>query len=208
MLGISCELFLINRLFYQYAVEIFISNAVYVYDDRNRASYRNPNLTLNLFSAYQLKLVWKIVFYFQDLKIKRPKSYNVWPVFQPMYEEAIQFIHDHMNLERLTIWIVDSGKEHSRSFAPEETKVILFTKDVRAEMKEREWEILQEITKHLLKLRGLEGFLVRFGCNPCYPRDNLQREREAILERRVMGDNYRNPVNPKKYGIWSSYYKE
>ena len=110
-------------------------------------------------------------------------------------------------MKRLTLWIEDSSSRWRWTVpeefdAGEEFVPTLFSKVERAKIEGMEWKLYQDITEPLLKLRGLEGFLIRFGRGPSYPRDDLQEMRENILEKRVMGDRYENRVEKYKPGTW------
>lgn len=204
------SLFLVNRLFNEYATEIFMSNTFLLFDETEKNHQSNPLIFLKSLSVAQIKFCRKIVFEFQNLDIdedsKEPMS-STYHDFQPVFEEAIQFIYDNFNLKRLTLWIVDNSDRwryvsFEDSDDEEDRLPIFFSKMERVQIEEIEWKVYQSITEPLLKLHGLEGFLIRFGCGPCYPRDDLQRMREDILEKRVMGDEYENRVDKYKPGKW------
>lgn len=193
-------LFLVSRKLTEYATEIFFSKNTFVAYPGD-ASPDPPDSLYLLYFLQQLPPT--ALKYIRNLRIEfSGLDYHFLDSdtkFQTHWTMAIEFISRSLILPRLCLRVVDKTSRDATE-AWYTTGV-----DDSAELESQEWDLYQSLTEPLAKLKGIKDLWIHFS-RPVHGKHygnkwvELRQQREIILEKRIMGDEYNSTVRGKFLG--------
>jgi hypothetical protein len=188
-------IFSINRRLHEYAIEIFFSKntfKLYPGDPEPESDSRYLLRFLQAIPQRALMYIRSIHLIFEglDYHILGPGK-----VFQKNWNSTVEFISRNLKLPQLCLTIEDHGSRFGGS-----VENLTTGRDDSAEVEDLEWIMYQRLAEPLESLGCLRALYIHFSRPPYERFVELRKQREIILERRIMGDAYNSIATGKFVG--------
>ena len=175
-------IFLVSKKVHEYATEIFFSqNTFKIYP----GDFSPDSLHLLEFLRAIPSAAWQHLRAVQvELRGLEYRLLGSGTEYQNNWDLTIGFISQSLDLPRLCLRIEDAGSRGA-------SEANLTTgSDDSAEVEEQEWMLYQHLGEPLSKLKGIKDLWIHFAPAPYRKFAELRKQREIILEKRIMGDAY------------------
>ncbi|KIM99154.1 hypothetical protein OIDMADRAFT_56319 [Oidiodendron maius Zn] len=187
-------IFSVSRRLHEYAIEIFFSKNTFKLYSLDLSPNQDSRYILRFLQAIPqraLKYIrsLRLVFDALDYHVLGPDT-----EFQNNWNSTVEFISQNLALCQLCVRIEDRS---SRSGGSVEN--LMTGRDDSAEMEDLEWIMYQRLAEPLESLGSLRALYIRFSLPPYKRYTELRKQREIILERRIMGDTYDSSTADKDH---------